>query len=109
TTFIEILAYLAENIIFGYAIIICSAYLLLAVVSLLEVARYMQKNRFVAYDTILSSPLAPSISLLVPAYNEGVNIIDSIRSLLSLQYNNYEIIVVNDGSTDNSLEKLIHY
>ena len=109
TTFIEVLAYLTENIIFGYALIICSAYLILAVVSLLEIAGYMRKNRFVDYDAILSSPLAPSISLLVPAYNEGVNIIDSIRSLLSLQYNNYEIIVINDGSTDNSLEKLIHH
>ena len=109
TTFIEILAYLAENFIFGYALIVCSAYLILAVVSLLEIAGYMRKNRFVDYDAILSSPLAPSISLLVPAYNEGVNIIDSVRSLLSLQYNNYEIIVINDGSTDDSLEKLIRH
>ncbi len=109
TTFIEILAYLAENIIFGYALIICSAYLALAIVSLFEIAGYMRKNRFVDYDTILASPLAPSISLLVPAYNEGVNIIDSVRSLLSLRYNNYEIIVINDGSTDDSLEKLIQH
>lgn len=109
TTFIEILAYMAENFIFGYSLIICSAYLLLAVVSLLEITSYMRKNRFVDYDSILSSPLAPSISLLVPAFNEGVNIIDSVRSLLSLQYNNYEIIVINDGSTDDSLEKLVRH
>ena len=109
TTFIEIIAYIANHIIFGYALIICAAYLALALVSLIEIAGYMRKNRFVDYDTILSSPLAPSISLLVPAYNEGLNIIESVRSLLSLRYHNYEIIVINDGSTDNSLEKLIRY
>ncbi len=100
---------MAEKVIFGYAIIICSGYLILGLVSLVEILSYMRKNRFVNYDAILSSPLAPSISLIVPAYNEGANIIDSIRSLLSLRYNNYEVIVVNDGSKDNSLEKLIEY
>jgi poly-beta-1,6-N-acetyl-D-glucosamine synthase len=109
TTLIEILAYVANHIIFGYALIICSAYLILAVVSLAEIARYMRRNRFVDYDTILSSPLAPSISLMVPAYNEGLNIIDSVRSLLSLRYNKYEIIVINDGSTDDSMKKLIDH
>jgi cellulose synthase/poly-beta-1,6-N-acetylglucosamine synthase-like glycosyltransferase len=109
TIFIEILAYLANHIIFGYALIVCSAYLILAVVSLAEIASYMRRNRFVDYDTILSSPLAPSISLMVPAYNEGLNIIDSVRSLLSLRYNKYEIIVINDGSTDDSMKKLIDH
>ena len=42
------------------------------------------------------------ISIIVPAYNEEVTITDTIKSLLSLDYKSYEIIVVNDGSKDDT-------
>jgi cellulose synthase/poly-beta-1,6-N-acetylglucosamine synthase-like glycosyltransferase len=48
----------------------------------------------------------PQISVLVPAYNESATIADSIRSLLQLSYTRYEIIVINDGSSDSTLEVL---
>jgi len=51
--------------------------------------------------------MAPSLSVIAPAYNETEHIIDNIRTLLSLYYNNYEVIVINDGSLDDSLEKII--
>jgi poly-beta-1,6 N-acetyl-D-glucosamine synthase len=46
----------------------------------------------------------PFVSIIVPVYNEGKVIKDSIKSLLNLDYSNYEIIIVNDGSKDNTLE-----
>jgi biofilm PGA synthesis N-glycosyltransferase PgaC len=49
--------------------------------------------------------LLPLISLVVPAYNEGLVIKSAIRSLLLLDYPNYEIIVIDDGSTDDTYEK----
>lgn len=49
------------------------------------------------------------ISILVPAYNEEITIIDTIQSLLYLDYPVYEIIVINDGSKDNTLEKVIKH
>ncbi len=49
------------------------------------------------------------ISILVPAYNEEVTIIDTIESLLYLDYPLYEIVVINDGSKDNTLDKVIEY
>ena len=49
------------------------------------------------------------ISIIVPAHNEGVVIIDSIKSLINLDYKNYEIIVVNDGSSDNTAQVLIDH
>ena len=52
------------------------------------------------------SESAPPIAIVVPAFNEGLNIVHTVRSLMSLEYPNYEIIVVNDGSTDGSLETL---
>ena len=48
------------------------------------------------------------ISILVPAYNEEKVIISSIKSLTYLDYKLYEIIVINDGSSDKTLELLIH-
>jgi glycosyltransferase involved in cell wall biosynthesis len=44
---------------------------------------------------------------VAPAFNEGKTIIDNIRTLLSLYYNHFEVIIVNDGSTDDSLAKVI--
>ncbi|GIQ71521.1 glycosyltransferase family 2 protein [Xylanibacillus composti] len=50
---------------------------------------------------------APPVSILVPAYNEEVTIIENVRSLLALHYAEYEVIVVNDGSQDHTLQRMI--
>ncbi len=55
---------------------------------------------------MLSQTTRP-ISLLVPAYNEAATIIENIRSLLALHYPNFEVIVINDGSTDQTLHRVI--
>lgn len=47
----------------------------------------------------------PLVSVLVPAYNESVGIVDSVKSLLNQDYDNYEIIIVDDGSADDTYEK----
>ena len=69
--------------------------------------QYILKNNLTDYSLIGSSPDAPSFSLIAPAYNEGATIVENVRSLLSLYYTNFEIIIVNDGSKDNSLQRLI--
>ncbi|MDG4854478.1 MULTISPECIES: glycosyltransferase family 2 protein [unclassified Mesorhizobium] len=51
--------------------------------------------------------VAPPIALLVPAYNEEVNVVESVHSMLALEYPNFEVIVVNDGSKDQTLQRLI--
>jgi biofilm PGA synthesis N-glycosyltransferase PgaC len=45
----------------------------------------------------------PPISILIPCYNEGENVRETIEYLLHQNYPNYEIIAVNDGSKDNTL------
>jgi biofilm PGA synthesis N-glycosyltransferase PgaC len=58
---------------------------------------------YVTKSTVTSqSKFAPFISIIIPAYNEGVNLRTSIESLLKLNYSRYEIIIVNDGSKDNT-------
>ena len=51
--------------------------------------------------------VAPPIALIVPAYNEEMNAVESVSSMLALEYPNYEVVVVNDGSKDGTLERLI--
>jgi hypothetical protein len=84
-----------------------TTYLVLTIFSAISLRLYLRKNSYVDYNTIVSSPLAPTMSVIAPAFNESRTIIDNIRTLLSLYYNNYEVIVVNDGSKDDSLAKMI--
>ncbi|KMQ72211.1 sulfatase-like hydrolase/transferase [Chryseobacterium koreense] len=71
------------------------------------VIRYKHENTFADYSIIAANPNAPTFSLIAPAYNEALTIVDNVRSLLSLYYHNLEIIIVNDGSKDDSIAKLI--
>lgn len=107
--FIESVTYLSEHLILFYALIIAAITGILAMISAWHTRKYVRYNKLDDDKAVLSSPMAPSISLIVPMYNEEKNIIDSVRSLLSLRYNNYDVIVVNDGSTDTSLRSLIDY
>jgi cellulose synthase/poly-beta-1,6-N-acetylglucosamine synthase-like glycosyltransferase len=78
---------------------------LIGAFSISETRSYLHKNSFTDYRLLASSTETPSMSILAPAYNEGANIIENVRSLLSLHYNNLEVIIINDGSKDDSLEK----
>ena len=68
---------------------------------------YKKKNSFGDLSKVMASPLAPGITIVAPAYNEELTIVENIRSLLSLRYVNYEVMVVNDGSKDNTMQKMI--
>lgn len=68
----------------------------------------LYKNRYkdLMHNKIKHDYYVP-VSILVPAYNEEKVIISSIKSLLYLDYKLYEIIIINDGSTDKTCEKVI--
>ena len=53
------------------------------------------------------SDLAPPVSVIAPAFNEELSIAQSVRALLALEYPEHEVIVVNDGSKDRTLQTLI--
>jgi cellulose synthase/poly-beta-1,6-N-acetylglucosamine synthase-like glycosyltransferase len=96
-----------EFIFFGFAFLAILSYIILAIISGFETVDYMKKNRFVNYKEIMNSSISPSISIIAPAYNETLNIVENVRSLLSCHYVNYDVIIINDGSKDDSLQKLI--
>ncbi|RZK59548.1 MAG: glycosyltransferase family 2 protein [Pedobacter sp.] len=90
-----------------YSIVLLSLYVFIGLYSIGEIRKYLFKNSFTDYRALASSTQAPGMSILAPAYNEGANVIENVRSLLSIHYNNLEVIIINDGSKDDSLEKLI--
>lgn len=85
-------------------IVVYSAVLLLAAA---EVRRYVARVSSSGLRRMLLSPLTPGISVLVPAYNEAAGIVDSVRSLLAMDYREVEIIVISDGSADDTVQRLI--
>ena len=93
--------------IFIYSTLLLLSYIAIAFFSIGETRKYVHKNSFTDYRILASSVHAPSVSILAPAYNEGMTIVDNIRSLLSIYYANLELIVINDGSKDDCLQKMI--
>jgi len=90
-----------------YFLTLNTVYLILFIISLFEVVRFVRRTFFSDYQQILKSEMTWPISILVPAFNEERGIVDTLRSLLQLNYGEFEIVVINDGSTDGTLEQLI--
>ena len=94
-------------VFFLFTLVLFTMFTIMGYLSTRNSIHYRNKNSFNDLSKVMASPLAPSITIIAPAYNEGLTIVDNIRSLLSLRYVNYEVMVVNDGSKDDTLEKMI--
>ena len=90
---------------FGYFVALNVVYLALNQISAFSIHRYMRDHRARFVPEAFSS-YQPPISILVPAHNEEKSIVATVSSLLKLEYSELEIVVVNDGSTDATLEVL---
>ncbi|HXB44953.1 MAG TPA: sulfatase-like hydrolase/transferase [Puia sp.] len=101
-----ILDFFTYGILF-YSFLTLFFYLFIGFYSTGEIRKYLRKNSFADYRILAASDHLPGISILAPAYNESVNIIENVRSMLSVNYNKLEVIIINDGSTDDTLKKLI--
>jgi cellulose synthase/poly-beta-1,6-N-acetylglucosamine synthase-like glycosyltransferase len=64
-------------------------------------------DRFGRVSEMLSSQTSPPVSIVIPAHNEAAGIVDSVRSMSIVGYPRFEIVVINDGSSDATLERLI--
>ncbi|MEA4827017.1 MAG: glycosyltransferase [Clostridium sp.] len=95
-----------SRIILIYFFVISIFYIILILVSSRELRDFI---KIINNDVTIISNYTKPISIVVPAYNEEETIIDNITSLLDLNYPEFEIIVVNDGSKDNTLKKIIDH
>lgn len=96
-----------ENYIFYYAVSLFILYIVLAISAFIAIRKYRKRNANNDEQLLLDSSNAPFVSVIAPAFNEEKTIVVSVKSLLSLNYPNFEVIIVNDGSKDNTLNLLI--
>jgi len=92
------------NFVFFFTLLLFVWYFGLGYFSIKKLRIYNKKNTYTNYGYIADSPLSPSVSILVPAYNESASIINSVKTLLHLHYRNFEVILINDGSTDKTFD-----
>lgn len=95
--------------------------LVVIVTGLLQVSFYVVQLAFAAFALSSRPPVprgatlwrrysdqAPPISVLAPAFNEELTVVESVRSLLALQYPDFEVLLINDGSKDGTLRRVIN-
>lgn len=92
--------------IFVYFFVINAQYIILILISFQRLREYLRLSKT---DFYVATEYTPSISIIVPARNEEHTIVETVISLFRLDYPDFEIVVVNDGSTDSTLDSLIDY
>ncbi len=92
--------------VLGYFVTLNSVYLLVIVGAFRVMMRSARRADPGSRDDIFANPLTPPVSILVPAFNEQAGIVESVRGMLALHYPQLEVVVVDDGSTDDTFEVL---
>jgi cellulose synthase/poly-beta-1,6-N-acetylglucosamine synthase-like glycosyltransferase len=92
--------------IFAYFVALNSSYLVLILMAGLEFGKHLRRQPFAGADDMFRSPLTMPVSVIVPAYNEGKGIVAAVQAMTALRYPRYEIVIVDDGSADDTFERL---
>lgn len=82
-------------------------YLVLAVLSWIAIKKYYKSKYFLLKEILVKSNHTLGVSIIAPAFNEANTIVYNVKSLLFQEYPKFEVVIVNDGSTDRTLEILI--
>jgi len=96
----------ADHAVLVYFLLLNSFYALLLLLSIPELWKHWRISDDEQLSRLLASDALPPLSILVPAYNEEVTITASTLSFLTLEYPRFEVILVNDGSRDRTVEVL---
>jgi len=97
---------ISNHTLFWYYLASNIAYLVMLVVAFKTSAAHQHRLESHRLAWIKESPLAPPITIIVPAHNEEASIRVEVRNLLELDYPELEIVVVNDGSDDGTLDEM---
>ena len=94
-------------VVLSYSILMNLYILAISIHSAVALKRGHHLQRYGRVTEMLSSRMAPPVSIVIPAYNEAVGIVDSVRSMSIVGYPRFEIVIANDGSSDETLQTLI--
>jgi cellulose synthase/poly-beta-1,6-N-acetylglucosamine synthase-like glycosyltransferase len=93
--------------VLAYFLAINSLYLIFSIIAFFVLVQHRRRWTSRALDVVMRSPATPPISVIAPAYNEEATIEQSLRSLLLLNYPRFEVVVVNDGSKDKTVDTMV--
>lgn len=96
-----------ETYIAYYSISYIVFYLVLAILSWTAIKKYYKSKYFLLKEILVKSNHTVGVSIVAPAFNEATTIVYNVKSLLFQEYPKFEVVIVNDGSTDDTLEILI--
>ncbi|MCF6409757.1 glycosyltransferase family 2 protein [Pseudalkalibacillus salsuginis] len=103
----ELLSLFFGNVIIIYMVVVILSYTVMLTIAFLHIRKDYQLDKDGIDEGNLNAALMKPVTIIVPAYNEEAGVLDTIHSLLSLRFPQTEIIIVNDGSTDDTQQKLI--
>jgi len=95
-----------DTLVLVYFLGLNGFYAMLLVLSVPQLWRHWETYKDEHLTSYLSADSLPPITIVVPAYNMEQSICETTECLLSLQYSRHEVIIVNDGSTDKTLDRL---
>jgi cellulose synthase/poly-beta-1,6-N-acetylglucosamine synthase-like glycosyltransferase len=95
-----------NTLVISYYALISAVYTILLVLSVITAARHLRNFKNMHDLLGINIDRAPPITVLMPVYNEQAKIVQTVRSLLTLHYPNFEVLVINDGSGDETLKRL---
>lgn len=96
-----------DHVALVYLLILSTCYAVLLLLSIPELWKHWRLAADEHLQRLLASDALPPLSLLVPAYNEEVTVASSVLSFLTLEYPHLEVVVVNDGSSDGTMDVLV--
>jgi len=95
-----------DHTILGYFIFSVIVYTSLLIGSFPDIIYYFKRSKFARIHELLESKVLPPVTIIIPAYNEHDNIYNAVQSALNSNYQNLYVFVVNDASTDDTIEIL---
>jgi cellulose synthase/poly-beta-1,6-N-acetylglucosamine synthase-like glycosyltransferase len=103
---VETLLWVFSWLAFAYFVVYGVCQVAFTLIAWKMLSSYRHARAFSPLDEVYASPFTPPVSIILPAYNEEAGVVASVHSLLDLRYPRHEVIVVNDGSTDGTVDRL---
>ena len=107
--FLDFCMWFFGSVILFYMLFVITSYCTMFVIAMLDLRKRYRLDPSEYDDAHIDAFYSKPVSLLVPAYNEEVGVVDTVYSLLNLRYPQTEIIIINDGSTDTTLQTVIEH
>ncbi len=95
-----------DYLVLGYFLLLNLVYFVTSLLAFKRLRQYSYTLDAYPDSLLLATGFLPPITVLAPAYNEEATCVESTKSILALEYPEYEVLVINDGSKDSTFERM---